>query len=242
MGDSPLARGVAGETRRGVATGGCLLYKIHNFAQKQSLPAGYTQLEYLESTGTQYVNTGIPPTSDVGVSVKYAFTEIGPYYHVFGTLSPHFYGGINSYGTRLILSFGITSGNTVLSMPAGTIQLNTPYTAIINLYNSKKAAFADLSQAAIDKPAFDANGQTIMMFCSSSYDGNVATPSHYLKGRIYNMQITNDSALVRNFIPARRNSDDVLGMYNTVTNTFFTNSSTGTFIAGPVFSYLPQGN
>jgi hypothetical protein len=225
-----------------VATGGCLLYKIHNSAQKQTLPAGYTQLEYLESTGAQCINTGIPPTSDVGVSVKYAFTEIGPYYHVFGTLSPHFYGGLTSTAAAMSLSFGETQNTTVLSMPAGTIQLNTPYTATINLYNSKKAAFADLSQTAIDRPAFDANGQTIMMFCSSSYDGNVATPSHYLKGRIYNMQITNGSALVRNFIPARRNSDDVLGMYDTVSGTFFTNTCWGKFIAGPVFGYLPQGN
>jgi len=40
--------------------------------------------------------------------------------------------------------------------------------------------------------------------------------------------------LVGDFIPARRNSDGVLGMYDTVTQTFLTNGGTGDFIAGPV--------
>ena len=37
-----------------------------------------------------------------------------------------------------------------------------------------------------------------------------------------------------NLIPARRNSDNALGMYDTVSGTFFTNAGTGEFTAGPV--------
>ena len=39
--------------------------------------------------------------------------------------------------------------------------------------------------------------------------------------------------LVRNFIPAKRNSDNVLGLYDLVNNVFYTNAGSGTFIAGP---------
>ena len=49
-----------------------------------------------------------------------------------------------------------------------------------------------------------------------------------------NAKIWDDSGdLVFNGIPARRDSDGVLGIYDTVSNNFFTNAGTGTFIAGP---------
>jgi hypothetical protein len=66
-----------------------------------------------------------------------------------------------------------------------------------------------------------------------------------MRGKIFYVQIYDNNILVRDFIPARRNSDGVLGMYDTVTNTFFTNAGTGEFIAGTVGGagvYLPAGN
>lgn len=46
---------------------------------------------------------------------------------------------------------------------------------------------------------------------------------------------TNDS-LVRNLIPAKRTSDDALGMYDLVNNEFYANAGSGAFIAGNVLS------
>jgi len=50
--------------------------------------------------------------------------------------------------------------------------------------------------------------------------------------KIYYFKMYNGNNLVRDFIPAKRNSDGVLGMYDTVSNTFFTNAGSGDFIAG----------
>ena len=36
-------------------------YKVYGNSKQQSLPDGYTQLEYIESTGTQYIDLGIKP-------------------------------------------------------------------------------------------------------------------------------------------------------------------------------------
>ena len=62
--------------------------------------------------------------------------------------------------------------------------------------------------------------------------GSDPTQHSYYKN--YGFKITEDGVLKRNFIPAKRNSDNVVGMWDTVTQTFFTNSGSGTFIAGPV--------
>ena len=50
---------------------------------------------------------------------------------------------------------------------------------------------------------------------------------------MYSVKISNNAEIVRNYVPAKRNSDNVIGMYDKVTNTFFTNQGSGTFIAGP---------
>ena len=52
--------------------------------------------------------------------------------------------------------------------------------------------------------------------------------------RIYEAKIYLGDDLIHNLIPARRNSDGVLGMFDTVSGRFFTNSGTGSIVAGPV--------
>jgi len=52
-------------------------------------------------------------------------------------------------------------------------------------------------------------------------------------GRIYSSKIWDNDILVRNMVPAQRTSDSEIGMYDTVSKTFFTNAGTGTFTAGP---------
>ena len=55
--------------------------------------------------------------------------------------------------------------------------------------------------------------------------------------------IYDNGVLVNNLVPARRDSDNVVGMYDTISGRFFTSSGTDGFIAGPVVNnlYLPTG-
>ena len=205
---------------------GCLLYKT----QINTLPAGYTRLEYLESTGTQYIDTNVPPTSNVGVSVRYAFTQLEAQRYIFGSYDPHFYLGINSIGAKMVMAYGAGSGNVVLSVPVANISTNTIYAANMNMYNSHMVEFVGLNgPIQMAEKSFSDNNRRIYLFAMHNGGQN------YLSGaaRIYSMQITDGITMVRNFIPARRNSDGELGMYDTITNAFFTNAGTGNFIAGP---------
>jgi hypothetical protein len=54
----------------------------------------------------------------------------------------------------------------------------------------------------------------------------------FSKSRIYELSIYEDGAIVCNLIPVK-NTSNVIGMYDTVSGTFFTNAGTGEFIAGP---------
>ena len=44
-------------------------YKIYGNSVQRNLPEGYTQLEYIESTGTQYIDTGIIGKSSTNIEV-----------------------------------------------------------------------------------------------------------------------------------------------------------------------------
>ena len=39
-----------------------------------TLPAGYTELEYIESTGTQYIDTGIKTNNNLGIHIDFQYT------------------------------------------------------------------------------------------------------------------------------------------------------------------------
>ncbi|MBO4683151.1 MAG: hypothetical protein J5611_01050 [Alphaproteobacteria bacterium] len=52
----------------------CLLYEVRGAAQTQTLPSGYTQLEYLESTGTQYIDTGDNATTNMSFEISFSDT------------------------------------------------------------------------------------------------------------------------------------------------------------------------
>ena len=182
----------------------------------------YTFLEYIESTGTQYIDTGLS-TKNFDISVKYEFTaaqtstdqilfgstESGNLYYLDFTLS----GGWVRYGTIISPNLGVT--------PVA----NRIYT--VDVKNG--VWYMD------DSLLFDASAQgdftssvTFKIFKGSSNFSN------YGKYRCYSFEIKENNTLVRNFIPAKRLTDNAIGMYDTVTNTFFTNAGTGEFIAGPV--------
>ena len=55
----------------------------------------------------------------------------------------------------------------------------------------------------------------------------------YGKFRLYSSQLYDNGVLFQNLIPAKRNSDNAVGMWDTVSKTFFENAGTGDFGAGP---------
>ena len=212
-------------------SGECLLMDVFGPSPQQIIPHEYTQIEYIESDGSQYIGTGIKLTNNVGFMVTYSFTEIKSLSYILGSYTPHYYLGITSTGNMLI-SYGPTADHGVLSIAKDKFSTET-YTAKVNYNNSHIAEFVGIKSAVMPEENFSSD-RTMYLFRLN----NGALPS---KSRIYKLQITDGTELVRNFIPARRNSDGVLGMYDMVTNTFFTNHGSGKFIGGPVV-YLPVGN
>jgi hypothetical protein len=71
------------------------------------VPDGYTQLEHIESTGTQFVNTGIKASSNVDVEIDYfGYTANGSENVLFG-------GSNGSWPAQLGVNNSVTQGQTL---------------------------------------------------------------------------------------------------------------------------------
>ena len=226
----------------------CLLYEVRAATANQILPSGYTQLEYLESTGTQYIDTGVNVllgTLPFKMSTSVSTTNNSSFGVVFGnkpspSISQGFAVYINHTTSRILYARNHEDGGQFASFHDGTFhQIDAIYYGDGKgslLVDGTNIMYRDtLSAATVD------NGNNYLLFATNDGD----TYRHACVGKVKNITITVNDHMEMNFIPARRNSDGKLGMYDTVSNTFFTNSGSGEFIAGPAVSsnlYLPSGN
>ena len=200
-----------------------------------SFPEGYTRLEYLEFTGTQYINTNYVPNNNVDASITASFKNVNGNIHTFIE-------GGNSWksneilicanqtsasGTngRLIGFKGTDSSFIITSLPEAI-----PYVNIKHTYEIKDYSFY------IDKQLIFTFNTTNINTTNTMYIGAYHRNSgvgEYLIGNVYVCQIWDGGTLVRNFVPAKRNSDNKPGMYDLVNNIFYVNQGTGEFVMGP---------
>ncbi|MBR6838228.1 MAG: hypothetical protein IKM94_01530, partial [Alphaproteobacteria bacterium] len=129
----------------------------------------------------------------------------------------------NTNGT-LQVSSGTTTSSS--SEYRGNYTLGVPQTKVINCNNITRRYSVD----GTGNYAFNGSSlnENTIQFGLSTQNGNV---------RYYYFKIYDNNTLVRDFIPARRERDGVIGMYDLADNNpataFHTNAGTGTFVEGP---------
>ena len=192
-----------------------------------TLPDGYTELEYIESTGTQYIDMGFVPTSDYKHTLVFSTTDDGTGY-IAGTGTDGGRGGnVKLTGGTLENVYIGSAGEsaTALVSNPSSYSVTGKTTLVMDLHNNA------VSNVFLNgRNISSGNVATIVSTGSLDLFGSAGVSP--LKSRIYQDIIEQNGVLVRNFIPAK-NSSGVIGMYDTVNNRFYTNAGTGSFIAGP---------
>ena len=193
-------------------------------------------LEYIESTGTQYIDTGVVGNlnTEYEITVKNNSSISSGVYAIFGSRASASENVITTVCANVLHSiindFGDTT--TTRQMPTRTsAEIMHKYT----IKNSKS-----------ERTITDNNtGWTDTV--TTTYSGSLTTPTNLyigyagsirgisgienLQGNIYSCKIWNNETLVRDFIPMKIRTE--VGMYDTVSGQFFTNAGEGEFVAGP---------
>lgn len=192
-----------------------------------NLPSAYQELEYIESTGTQYIDTALEGKDGYTFETKVVFTGFPNSYSYlagFGTTSTN-----RIYFTRVQQSGyydGWTyNGANKLNITATT---NVQYEYKSIMKNGEQKLYRDNVLIGSGSTSGTASYGNIWLF-TSNYNGN---NNGACACKMYYAKFTYNNAVVRDFVPCYRKSDNVIGMYDTVSGVFYTNAGTGTFIKG----------
>lgn len=180
------------------------------------VPDGYTEVEYIENTSQAYINLGVSPYSANGNSFTVETT-------------------FSSY-TQSNLTYLISCEYT-----------NQPYNGFVARWNGSSIELVGNS-VGVDTTAQNipnGDGTSAITFHSDSTttnNGNTPitlfsglkrnSPWRYGKGRLYALKMTLNNSVVRELVPAKRDSDSKYGMYDLVTNTFYVSSNNYNFTGG----------
>ncbi len=192
-----------------------------------ALPSGYTQLDYIASSGTQYIDTGVAPKTTTRVICDFRLTAMP---------SDRVRCGWASASSKEAFWFGTDNdhANFSSSVSGNSVQANTgvPVDTTRHTFDISASAIKfDGTTVANSGAAFTdaASGNTMYLFASRQ--GWNPAIGAYGSMEIYSCQIYSGDTPVRDFVPARRGSDDAVGLYDTVSGSFFMNAGTGHFIA-----------
>lgn len=194
------------------------------------LPDGYTELAYVATNSSAWINTGIAGSTSLEVRIRFSvgnYVQNGSIYGNYIDESHKCNRAILASASSLYVADGNSFATSVdgfspnmlhtLSVSSGTASLESATTSI--------------------------SGTTLTANTSNICLGNRSvsnTDSRDIGLRVYSFIIKDSGTTVLNYVPARRESDSSIGFYN-LANSTFVKSETGTaFTAGPVAEYSGQ--
>ena len=197
--------------------------------KQKLLPNEYQQVEYIESTGTQYIKTDFVSSSDLKIVAVVEPKQL----HNLPYSMFLFCARVDSTNNN----FSYSSGNTAFYgvgdnyKPNNNIPLNErvnlEYTTnYINITSSNYNYFDDNYSFSITNP------QKLYIFTCIQND--VIDLERNGAWRVFSFKILKKDNLVGNLIPCYLKKNNIKGLYDTVEGKFYTNQGTGEdFIAGP---------
>lgn len=193
-------------------------------------PSDYQEVVYLQSTGTQYINTNLTgktyrfrvntKSNLVGPGGVLYGDDIRPYNMLLdGGDTSGIYPMLTYNGGKVgeKLSFGITY----------TIDRTCSSSGVVTVKNgSNTIATYDAKTYGFD----NTKNNSPFIFCYN----NLGLANYFCKAKLYWMTIydIDGTTPLREFVPCYRKADSVAGLYDLVNGVFYTNSGSGTFVVG----------
>lgn len=180
-----------------------------------ALPSGYTKLEYIESTGTQYISTGITPTENTKVVIEFnSSTSSGV---VFGQDSGY---KVNAFMFAMtVVVFNSTKKDISISANTKHIVQVAPKAFKVD-NGSSQYIYANKVNAAYPMFLFGNNR-------NGKFSEGVAM-------KLYSFKVYENDVLIADYIPCKQGN--AVGLYDDVAGAMNLPLGTGDFTAGPSIS------
>ena len=207
--------------------GGKTVYINSEPEEVSELPEGFTRLQYIRSTGSQYLASNFKPNQNTRVVMD--FRNNGDY---------------SSLGAGVAVLFGTRNGQSDSAFALWLGATSYPQYGSV-AYNANGTITTDINKRLIydfNKNVVSIGGETItcasktfasgypLYFLTLNQAG--AVQARYASGDWYAGQAYDDGVLALNYIPCLNESGEA-GMWETVTQEFFGDAAGVGFIAGP---------
>ena len=196
-----------------------------------ALPEGYTAVDYLQSSGVQWIEMGIAPNQNTKVVLKIMIHDFN---NVYGSSLIGSRTDVNS-NDQFVTYLDTYGGSRFLFRMDGQakaptftgIKVNTFYTITLS-GTEMKVEIEDGTVVFSETFSVSDFESTITMalFRSKNVDG-----SSYFKGKIYSCKHYNNGKLIQDFVPCLDTSG-VPCLYDLISKTAFYNQGSGSFTWG----------
>ncbi len=188
----------------------------------------YTQCSYLQSSGSEYIDTGVGASNNTSAEFVFARLEAYPngWWGVIGACQQDL--------TRSFLFTVYKAGDVECNVQNGTNKYGeidfsfTPLTPYKVYINKQKTYIDDVLKLTLTSYTYTTPVNLALFWQAYS----VSTNMYKAMMRLYCCNIWESSTLVRRFLPCVRNSDMKPGLYDEVRGAFFVNAGGGEFTYG----------
>jgi hypothetical protein len=186
------------------------------------LPSEYQQVEYIETTGTQYINTNFTPNSNTSIEVKVLSNS---------TVNSALYCSRTSMNSNTYTAFLISGNQLRVDYNTGQNTIATYDKGIPHIFKQdKNVIYVDGALVqTLAAATFSTSYKLTLLASHQAQSGysNIGNPV-----RLYYAKIWDNGTLERVMVPCYRKSDSVIGMYDLVHGVFYTNAGSGVFNKG----------
>lgn len=185
---------------------------------------GYTQLSYIKSDGSAWINTGLRFTTNTKFEIKGKWTTT--------SLGHEFFFGI--WQSLQESEFGYEDGSLIYFIGGtGKYQSFAPDTNSHVISSDANGIYVDGVSVGTPTWANVSTGYDIPIF-ARSVTGTIRSNEITSHFELEYCKIWQGGDLIRDFVPCKRNYDNAIGLYDKVNDKFYQNNGTGEIIAGPV--------
>ena len=198
------------------------------------LPKEYQQVEYIEGTGTQYIDTGIKLSQDSISMIDMQITANGNY-HIFGARKSATQNSIHCCFSNVDNFYRADFQD----WQANSLNIMPHYNRTIIKISKEELSIGEISKKIDNYSNFETPSNALIFYTS----GYTASNYKIAKMKLYLCIILEKGISRRNFIPCYSTTTvtdvdgisrpkDTIGLYDTVEGKFYVNKGTGTFLKG----------
>lgn len=182
--------------------------------------SGYEAVEYIESTGTQYIDTGVIPSTTLKGEIELMpntsyiseYSILGSTWSASGYFLMFYQSKIRFHSRNYVFDTTADATNSKTTIKFYSHNLTTNCLNVNGVDAPQTADYGDTADSSNTIHIFDT--------LDSGKRG------HF---KLYSCKFWNNDILVRDFIPAKRKADNVYGLYDQLNDVFYENAGTGAF-------------